>query len=127
MTELEEPRMPQQHDQPDGRSNEHCHCGGELKIDRRVPQPYWGKWVCSKCGKFSKWARTPFAPGPASRYIMPRGKYRGWTPAQIAAKDRPYLKWAVSDEGLSTSRVRDMIAYFLRIANSGVRKCQRNS
>lgn len=65
--------------------------------------PHHAKRVCPGCGRFGGWVGKPRTPEWAAAFVMPIGKYRGSTVAEIGRVDRGYLQWAAEnlDKGIA--------------------------
>jgi hypothetical protein len=59
--------------------------------------PHYAKWACPDCGRFGGWIAWPRTPEWAARFVMPFGKYRGSTVAEVGRVDRGYLRWAAEN------------------------------
>jgi uncharacterized protein (DUF3820 family) len=67
-----------------------CTCGcAETKQEKRGP--HLGDF-CAGCGKWLRW--LPQNSDNWREFVMPFGKYRGFTLANIALDDPEYLTWA---------------------------------
>src|SRR4051794_4753025 len=61
-----------------------------------TPRRTEGAWRARGYSRYLGFASTPFEPAAVAGYIMPFGKHRGRTLAQIAGEDQPYLEWAAT-------------------------------
>jgi uncharacterized protein (DUF3820 family) len=93
-------------------SMEKCvQCGSRLTLDtENVPAPHYGRVVCL-LGHFVRWAAHPMTYGRAAQFVMPFGKYRGSTLAEIDRADHPYLVWAAHE--ISSPSVKRAIICFV--------------
>lgn len=86
-------------------------CTGPLSIRNDTPPPHFGRYVCSACGKFAGWVRTPLTPERAAAWVMPFGKHRGLTLAEIGETDIGYLTWLVAN--VDRPSIQRTVRYFL--------------
>lgn len=87
-----------------------CNEEAEL-ITEGVPAPHVGTWVCRQ-GHFCGWVARAWTPERAAAFVMPIGKYKGWTLQRILdGGDREYLAWAARNlEGGIARACRVMVA-----------------
>lgn len=87
-------------------------CGQPIRLDiDDVPKPHYGRLVCQE-GHWCGWVAAPMTYDRARTFVMPFGKYRGKTIADIAEEiDPSYLQWAARNiESKSIQRAIERFA-----------------
>lgn len=74
-----------------------------IETTEDVPPPHAAKRICPRCGRFGGWIARPWTVERAAAFVVPIGKHKGRTMAEIAKSDRGWIEWAASnlDKGIA--------------------------
>lgn len=86
-------------------------CGQPLALSTEdIPKPHYGRLVCAH-GHHAAWVAAPMTYERSRGYVMPIGKYRGKTIAEIGDEmDPSYLQWAANNMPKSIARAIERFA-----------------
>jgi uncharacterized protein (DUF3820 family) len=80
-----------------GKQEETCpHCGGSsLHTVECIVGPHHSRTGCSDCGRFIRFNPVPWTISRARAFVMPFGKHRGKSLAELTRTDsgRGYVEW----------------------------------
>jgi hypothetical protein len=94
--------------QPSGRCK---FCGGPL-VEGAGAGPHWKSLNCGKCRRFNRWLPKPDHLEDHASFVMPFGRHKTKTIAQIHEEDPSYLLW-ILDEFKHESGVYRKVKRFL--------------
>src|SRR5262245_46059159 len=89
-------------------------CGGPLLTERMESGPHFARTRCRACG-FRRWERAPMTPERAAAFVLPFGRHRGRTLAEVGVADRGYLEWLAALPALAPS-IRQAVVCHLESA-----------
>ncbi len=91
-----------------------CHCGSSIVECFEVPKPHYGKLECIGVDHhFHGWIKAPRTAEWARGYMMPFGKHKNRTLAEIGRSQSglDYLRWAA--DALDKQNIVEAIKTFL--------------